>query len=151
MKLAEKWSTDYKRETGNQLFDIELGACIYTFDTAAARLVCVRGHSITPAEPRDASRQKGHPRAPKGDQKGHLIAHSMGGGLDINLVNQSAKVNLGKRWRDIERLAAKNPGTAIAVHMIYEDESDRPSAFEYGYNHPKSGFQIEYFDNPKSN
>lgn len=48
-------------------------------------------------------------------------------------------------------LAAKNPGMAVAVHMIYEDDSDRPSAFEYGYNHPESGFQVEHFDNAQSN
>jgi hypothetical protein len=148
VELAEKWSANYERQTGNQLCDVELGACTYTFDTAAVRLVCVRGRSTTPVGSRDASRQKGHPRAPKGDHKGHLIAHSMGGGLDINLVNQSAKVNLGKQWRDIERLAAKNPGTAVAVHMIYEDDSDRPAAFEYGYDHPESGFQVENFGNP---
>lgn len=147
MELAEKWSANYEKQTGNQLFDIKLGACTYTFDTAAGRLVCVRGHSTTPAGPRDAGRQKGHPRAPKGDHKGHPIAHSMGGGLDINLVNQSAKINLGKQWRDIEKLAAKNPGTAVAVHMLYDDDSDRPAAFEYGYDHPESGFQVEHFEN----
>lgn len=150
MELADAWSASYARQTGNQLFDIELGACTYTFDTAAGRLVCVRGHSTAPSGPRDASRQKGHPSAPKGDHKGHVIAHRMGGGFDINIVNQSASVNLGKQWLNIERLAAENPGTALAVHMIYEDDSDRPAAFEYGYDHPESGFQVEHFHNPRS-
>ena len=95
MRLADKWSASYARQTGNQLFDIELGTYIYTFDTAASRLVCVRGHSTAPSGPRDASRQKGHPSAPQGDHKGH-------------------------------------------------------AAFEYGYDHPESGFQVEYFDNPRS-
>jgi hypothetical protein len=150
MKLAAEWSASYTRQTGNQLFDIELGTYIYTFDTAASRLVCVRGHSTAPPGRRDTSRQKGHPPAPQGDHKGHVIAASMGGGFDINIVNQSASLNLGKQWRDIEKLAAESPGTAVAVHMIYEGESDRPVAFEYGYDHPESGFQVEYFDNPRS-
>lgn len=149
-KLADEWSASYARRTGNHLFDIELGTYSYTFDIEASRLVCVRGRSTAPSGPRDYNRQKGHPSAPKGDHKGHVIAASMGGGFDINIVNQSASVNLGKQWRDIEKLAAETPGTAVAVHMIYEDDSDRPAAFEYGYDHPEWGFWVEHFDNPRS-
>lgn len=149
--LVSKWSSAYERRTGNELFEIDLGACTYSFDTNAGRLVCVRGHSAPPESARDGSRQKGHPRAPRGDHKGHVIAHSMGGGMDMNIVNQAASVNLGKRWRGIETLAAENPGTAVAVHLMYDDDSsDRPTGFEYGYDDPSSGFQVECFENPES-
>lgn len=149
--LASRWSAAYEQETGNELFEINLGTYIYSFDTSAGRLVCVRGHSASPEAPRDSSRQKGHPRAPEGDHKGHVIAHSMGGGMDMNIVNQAAAVNLGKQWRAIEKLAAENPGTAVAIHLIYDDDSsDRPAGFEYGYDNPSSGFQVEHFDNPKT-
>jgi DNA/RNA non-specific endonuclease len=85
-----------------------------------------------------------------GDHKGHVIAHSMGGSMDMNIINQAASVNLGKQWRAIETLAAENPGTAVAIHLTYDDDSsDRPAGFEYGYDDPSSGFQVEQFDNPK--
>lgn len=148
--LASKWSSAYELRTGNKLFEIDLGTCTYSFDTKVGRLVCVRGHSVPPESARDRSRQKGHPRAPRGDHKGHVIAHSMGGGMDMNIINQAASINLGKQWRAIETLAAENPGTAVAIHMVYDDDtSDRPAGFEYGYDDPSSGFQVEQFDNPK--
>jgi hypothetical protein len=145
--VASEWAAAYEGGNGNELLEIELGAFTYTFDAVRKRLVCARGRSTAPTGPRDQSRQKGHPRAPEGDHKGHVIAHGMGGGMDINIVNQAAGVNLGRKWRGIERLAADNPGTSVAVHLIYEDDSDRPAAFEYGVDDPEQGFRIESFEN----
>jgi hypothetical protein len=146
-RAAQEWGADYERNTGNRLYEIDLGPFTYTFDIALKRLVSARGRSIPPTAPRDQARQKGHPRAPDGDHKGHVIAHSIGGGMDINIVAQKASVNLGRRWRQIEVFAAAHPGTAIAVHLIYNDDSDRPASFEYAFEDAKDGFRLESFDN----
>lgn len=146
-RTAQEWSADYERDIGNPLFEIDRGPFTYTFDTTLKRLVSARGHSMPPTVPRDRARQKGHPRAADGDHKGHVIAHSFGGGMDINIVAQKASVNLGRQWRKIEKLAAANPGTAVAIHLIYDDDSDRPAAFEYAFDDRASGFRIESFDN----
>lgn len=146
-ELIAEWAAGYVQQTGNSLVDVELAPYAYTFDIAAERLVCARGHSIAPDGPRDASRQRGHPPAPPGDHKGHVFAHSMGGGMDINLVPQLAAVNLSREWRAIETLAAQNLGMAVAVHLIYDDDSQRPAAFEYGFGHPETGFQLHWWSN----
>lgn len=146
--LAADWAAEYQAQTGNTLVDVQLGSFTYTFDIAAGRAVCVVGQSAAPLAARDNSRQRGHPAPEKGDHKGHLIAHSMGGQMDINIVAQNAALNLSKGWREIETIAAQNPGTAVALHLVYEGDSDRPSAIEYGLDHPDTGFQLEHFDNP---
>ena len=56
---------------------------------------------------RDASRQKGHPKPKKGFVKGHLIAPSIGGGMNINFVPQLRGTNAGEFPR-LENLAQKN-------------------------------------------
>lgn len=149
-ELIAEWAAGYERQTGNSLVEVELGPYVYSFDIAAQRLVCARGHSIAPSAPRDASRQRGHPPAPAGDHKGHVFAHSIGGGMDINLVPQLAAVNLGREWRAIETLAAENLGMAVAVRLIYDDDSQRPAAFEYGFDHPETGFQLHWWSNSAS-
>ncbi len=149
-ELAGNWAAEYQEQTGNTLVDVQLGTYTYTFDVAAGRLVCGVGKSTTPEGSRDNSRQSGHPSAPKGDHKGHVFAHSMGGGMDINIVPQLAALNLGKEWREMERIAAANPGTAVAVHLVYDDNSDRPAGFDYGLDHPDTGFELQHFDNNPS-
>jgi hypothetical protein len=37
--------------------------------------------------------------------RGHLVAHSIGGGTDINLIPQDARLNLSGGWRSLERIA----------------------------------------------
>lgn len=147
-ELVGGWVAEYRTQTGNDLVDVQLGTYTYTFDIAGGRLVCATGHSNPPEGPRDNSRQKGHPPTAEGDHKGHVFAHSMGGEMDMNIVPQSAVLNLGREWRAIETLAAENPGTAVALHLVYGDDSDRPVAFEYGFDHPETGLQLQHFDNP---
>lgn len=146
-ELAAEWIASYLEQSANAVVDVHLGTYTYSFDVGAERLVCAVGHSSTPQGPRDANRQRGHPPAPKGDHKGHVFAHSMGGGMDINIVPQLAAINLGREWRAIETLAAEHPGTAVAVHLIYADDSQRPAAFEYGFEHPETGFQLHRWEN----
>ena len=147
ISLVERWSAEYEAQNNNaDLVNIELGEFTYTFDLSLDRVVCVVGHSSQTRAARDTSRQRGHP-SHRPDDKGHFIAHSMGGGMDINLFAQSAGLNRRGGWRRFERIAAGNPGTFVAIRAIYEDGSSRPSMLDYGIDIPEEGFTIERFDN----
>jgi hypothetical protein len=69
-----------------------------------------------------------------GDDRGHFFAHTMGGGLDINLFPQLASVNRnrGGLWRKLEMEAAEHPGTFCFIRPIYAGLRWRPSRIEYG-------------------
>jgi hypothetical protein len=55
--------------------------------------------------------------------RGHLIPHTAGSGLDINLFLQLAKVNRGP-FRSLERRAIKCPGCFYLVRLIYDSKND---------------------------
>ena len=71
-------------------------------------------------------------------------------GLDINLIPQARSVNRGKgsQWASIERELAKRPGSAVAIRLVYSDDSQRPASFEFGYG-SDSGFRVGHIDNPE--
>jgi hypothetical protein len=73
--------------------------------------------------------------AEAGYERGHLIAHATGGGLDANVFAQARHINRGwspdgRRYRQLERLAAANPGRAIFNRLIYGDDTDVPDLTE---------------------
>lgn len=102
------------------------------------RVVAVWGLSRQePASTRDRARMADYQRGVwsdtyPGDDRGHFFAHTMGGGLDINLFPQLASVNRGGLWRKLEREAAEHPGTFCFIRPIYAGTSWRPSQIEYG-------------------
>jgi hypothetical protein len=102
------------------------------------RVVAVWGTSRSePSHTRDRSRVGGLLRGVwdrrfAGDDRGHFFAHTMGGGLDINIFPQARRLNRGSPWRRMERYCATNPGTFSFVRPIYGNESWRPVALEYG-------------------
>lgn len=150
-KIASYWGAAYERQSGNEIVCVDLGTLTYGFDITAERLVYVTGKTGSP-EVRDRSRQQGSPRpSEKDDEKGHVIATSLGGGMDINLIPQARSVNRGKgsQWASTERELAKRPGSAVAIQLVYSDDSQRPASFEFGYE-TDSGLQVEHIDNPKS-
>lgn len=151
MEIASQWGAAYERQSRNEIVCVDLGTLTYGFDIAAERLVYVIGTTGAP-EVRDRSRQQGSPKpSEKGDEKGHVIATSLGGGMDINLIPQARSVNRGKgsQWASIERELAKRPGSAVAIRLVYSDDSQGPASFEFGYE-SDSGFRVEHIDNPKS-
>ena len=84
--------------------------------------------------------------------KGHLMAHSMGGSLDINVFPQRPGVNRGrteegKRYRAMERYAARNPGSFVFSRLIYGDDTWVPQALEYGILLPEPRLWVERFPN----
>ncbi|HZN76098.1 MAG TPA: hypothetical protein VFC00_31085 [Micromonosporaceae bacterium] len=105
----------------------------------ASRTVAAWTHARNPATPRDRSRQAGFPLssalAGAGYERGHLIAHASGGGLDANVFAQARHVNrgwspAGRRYRQLERLAAANPGCLVFHRLIYGDGADVPDLTE---------------------
>jgi hypothetical protein len=105
----------------------------------ASRTVAAWAHVRAAPSPRDRSRQAGFPLpaalAEAGYERGHLIAHASGGGLDANVFAQARHVNQGwspdgRRYRQLERLAAANPGSPVFHRLIYGDETDVPDLNE---------------------
>jgi hypothetical protein len=116
------------------------------------RLMVVFGCSQRPAADRPRSRIAGFPGSDDRGDRGHFIAHASGGGSDINLFHQDAHLNRGwsaqgKRYREMERYCAANPGLFCFSRPIYADASARPVELEFGVLRPDCTFWIELFDN----
>jgi hypothetical protein len=146
--------------------EIELGTFVYLFDAAPTssgaqgggddRVVVVWGRSSMPATRRDRRRLTGFIPVPaswsgRGRDRGHLVAHALGGGLDLNLVPQWSPLNRGRsaegrRWRALEREASASPQTPLFVRPIYDDATWAPSEFEYGLVRG-GGLHVERFQN----
>jgi hypothetical protein len=110
------------------------------------RLVAVHGRSQVGRGNRRDSLMRKHPLGPihfinpqsriKYD-KGHFIAHSLGGGLHINLFPQSTAVNRGwsesgKLFRSMERYCQEHPGIYCFSRPLYKGHSFHPYEIEYG-------------------
>lgn len=154
-ELVERWATQYDARAGRptQVFEITEGALTFLFDAAptlvgvggphaADRVVAVWGCSRRPEGRRDRARMAGLvPNPPswsgRGRDRGHFVAHSAGGGLELNVFPQASLLNRGRSgpgrtWRQMERYAAKHPGTALFVRPVYEGPGWAPNTIEYG-------------------
>lgn len=146
-RLIDEWAARYREAVpGANLLVVDLDSWSYLFhltssgpeSAIADRVVAAWGKSAAPSAPRDRSRLRGHPGSSRAeDQKGHLIAHASGGGLDINLIKMDGALNTGRtpdgtKFRAMERYCAQHPGTPYFIRPIYDDESDRPSRFDVG-------------------
>jgi hypothetical protein len=87
--------------------------------------------------------------------KGHYVAHSIGGivdGLEMNVYVQRRDFNrgwsaAGKRFREMERYCALNPETFCFSRPIYTDQTARPTFLEFGVLKSNHEFWVECFDN----
>ncbi len=136
-QISSAWAAQYQQQCKGptELVEVNLGSFTYLFDVAQERTVGVYGRSAPTSEARPESRIRGHPSYNRDEtqtDRGHLAAHTMGGGADINLVAQDHAVNIGGAWRGFERYGQENPGTFFAVQVEYETDQDRPSGFVYG-------------------
>jgi hypothetical protein len=167
-RLVDRWTAEYVAVTpwSPEIVEVELGTFVYLFDAAPTlsardtrgedRTVVVWGCSSAPPAQRDRSRLAGFIPVPgswsgRGRDRGHLVAHALGGGLDLNLVPQSSPLNRGpseggRRWRALERQAAASPGTPLFVRPIYADATWSPCEFEYGLVRG-GGLHVERFQN----
>ena len=154
-RLVDRWLTSYKRTTRweTQVLEIDQGELTFLFDAAPTlapdaddegedRVVAVWGRSATPAVARDRGRLAGFLAdrrlwSLRSRDRGHLVAHSAGGGADLNLFPQALALNRGlneegRRWRRLERLVAREPGTPLFVRPLYSSRTWTPAALEYG-------------------
>lgn len=136
-RLKATWAEEYRRGYAQaRIVETDLDGFGYLFDTAAQRIVAAWGVSGGPHHAaRDKSRMAGHPLS-QGPlyHRGHAIAHSLGGGTDINLVPQLGRLNIGP-FRALERLAADNPGSLYFTYWLYDGtagDGQTPSAVEQG-------------------
>lgn len=152
--LLDGWLDAYSAATSwrPEILEIEAGGLGYLFDAAPTlgetgmvgddRVVAVWGRSQRPTSGRNRGRMAGFlpgraAWSARGRDRGHLVAHAAGGGLDMNLVPQDAALNrgrssAGRRWRAMERKAAEHPGTPLFVRPVYTDSSWVPTQIEYG-------------------
>jgi hypothetical protein len=127
-------------------------------DRQEDRVIVVFGRSCPPKAIRDAARMRGYLGKTfevfgHGFDKGHFIAHTLGGDtLDsINWFQQERRLNRGwsvegKVYREMERYCAAHPGTFLFSRPIYGDLTARPDFLEYGV--PREGkLDVRVFDN----
>jgi hypothetical protein len=154
-RLVDEWVGAYKAMSAwtTEVLEIIQGALVYLFDAAPTlkpvvdlpaddRVLGVWGHSQQAANPRDRARLAGFLANPSSWSRarldrGYLVAHAAGGGLDLNLFPQGRNLNRGRSaqgrvWRKMEAYLARNPGTPLFVRPIYAGPSWRPAALDYG-------------------
>lgn len=179
--LPERWMRAYKAITQQptNIVGITAGSFEYLFDYSAElvakgqvsateatcdRLVAVHETSCPPEEVRNRSRMRGFPRGaaevvdPDGRcnyDRGHLIARSIGGGMDMNLFPQRSDVNRGRSkegqlFRRMERFCEQHPGTYCFARPLYLGKMDHPVAVEFGLLRSDGTLWINLFQNAAS-
>ena len=128
--------------------------------TIEPRLVCVYRISAPQKLARDDYRLKGWV-GPTGKMfgaqwdKGHFIAHSLGGAVDgteLNVFVQNRRFNRGwsaegKTYRKMEKYCAAHPRTFCFSRPFYNDQSAKPAFIEFGLLKADNELWIECFDN----
>lgn len=124
------------------------------------RLVVAYGRSAPRPRARDDSRLRGWVGPTQrmfGDRwdKGHYIAHSLGGavhGVEANVFVQRRDLNRGwsedgKRFRKMEKYCVEHPGTLCFARRIYIDGTSRPAWLDFGLVQHGGDLWVEGFDN----
>lgn len=141
----------------DDVVSLEKAGKIATGGNVESRVVYVHGSSATPPVHRDVTRQRGWV-GPTGrffgpdTDKGHFMAHSIGGGLEINIFAQCRHINRGwsergKLYRRMEKYCADNLGVYCFSRPIYGDLSSRPSSLEFGILTSDGKLWVERFEN----
>jgi hypothetical protein len=125
--------------------------------TIEDRLVGVIGVSAPTTGPRNPSRLHGwlgptEKYLGKGRDKGHLMAHYIGGGLDVNVFSQDRALNRGwsaqgKVYRRMEAYCYEHAGTLCFSRPIYADSTSVPRWLEFGLVKDDGTLWVEVFDN----
>ncbi len=87
-----------------------------------------------------------------GRDKGHFIAHAIGGGLDMNVFSQPRALNRGiseqgKVYRLMERCCYDNAGTFCFSRPVYDDATSIPQWVEFGLLRDDGSLWVEVFEN----
>lgn len=178
-ELPWAWGDAYREMVGHQtavhqfndgsfevLFDIASKVEISPDEAVEDRVVAIFGCSMATHAKRDASRMAGFLRgetldqirsSPDGEElikmdRGHYLAHTLGGRTDVNLFPQRREVNRGwsergKVYRSMERYCAAHPGTFCFSRPIYRDLTWIPFEIEYGVLRNAQDLWVERFEN----
>ncbi|SFF84374.1 hypothetical protein SAMN05518801_102145 [Novosphingobium sp. CF614] len=133
----------------------------YLFDIVGERLVGAymvsQGKNPVSRKGEPDDRLKGHPLHDSSlFDRGHTIAHTLGGGCDINVVAQNSTVNRSGRrsmatgFRTLERRAVETPGSLYFVHWLYTGATGGeqvPTGVEQGLLLPRQAPEVYRFDN----
>ncbi|HXU30422.1 MAG TPA: hypothetical protein VN851_07595 [Thermoanaerobaculia bacterium] len=176
-ELPYDWMDAYREMTGRptEILRIDHGQFEYFYDAldllvaqgvvpddpnSESRLVVAVGFSAPLKRSRDDSRLRGWVGRTeilfgKEWDKGHFIAHSIGGaveGIEANVFIQRRDMNRGwsvegKKYRELEKYCCANPGTFCFSRPIYLDLTSRPAWVEFGLLTVEGQFRVEWFDN----
>jgi hypothetical protein len=158
------WCDEYRRRhSPANILEVNVLTAVFVFDKSYERVVLAYGLSVKPKASRDRTRMRQFPdvnigvRAVKGTDalpadRGHFLAHSAGGRLDVNLFPQSRALNRGlspegKLFRRMERYVVANPGVFHYHRAIYDDDTWIPSELEYGVLVDDEGWWVNRFEN----
>jgi hypothetical protein len=148
--LVNVWIDDYRARSGkSDIIETDVSDFSYLFDVNAGRLLAAYGVSKgRHAGKRDASRMAGHPlSAGPLYHRGHAIAHTLGGPTDINLVPQSASVNVGP-FRKLEKEAVATPGSFYFTYWEYaRGSSQQPTGVDQGLLIPGQPAKVKPHNN----
>jgi hypothetical protein len=120
------------------------------------RLVAAHGESRPNTRNRQNSRLRGRPNGPVDliDQarrspydRGHAIAHGLGGILDLGIIPQIRSVNRGGEWRRMERYCQERPGTYCFCRPLYAGLSPHPAEIEFGILKTDATLWVQRFRN----
>lgn len=121
------------------------------------RVVGVLGISLPVRGRRRGSLPKGWVEHPEevdssGRDKGHFIAHAIGGGLDMNVFSQARDLNRGlseqgKVYRLMERYCYENAETFCFSRPVYDDATSIPRWVEFGLLRDDGSLWVEVFEN----
>ena len=84
--------------------------------------------------------------------RGHFLAHAMGGSILTNIFPQKRSTNRGRsndgiKYRQMEKYLTDHPGTFCFARPIYFDFSTRPFILEFGYVTKDYKINVEHFEN----
>jgi len=167
------WQLVYSANTRHQpnFIRFESGGYLYLFDHYSAlepsgevaidqsvqdRVIGVLGRSAPRRAPRRGRRRTWAPPpeelAGAERDQGHFMAHTIGGGLEINIFSQSRTLNQGrsaqgKCYREMERYCRLHAGTLCFARPIYADGTSVPRWLEFGLVREDGSLWVEFFDN----
>src|ERR1019366_2360400 len=137
--------------------ELEVAGEVRYGETIEDRVVAVLAASARAEERRDASRSRGWVGPTQeflGTErdKGHYMAHCIGGGLDVNVFSQERRLNRGwspqgKIYRQMETYCYEQPGTFCFSRPVYADSSSVPRWLEFGLLKTDLSLWVEVFNN----
>lgn len=144
----------------DDLATLEATGAVVPDAQSEARLVAAIGVSQPVSRPRDDARLRGWV-GPTGAMfgnawdKGHFIAHSIGGavdGVEVNVFLQLRALNRGwsaegRAYRRMEAFCATNPGVLCFSRPLYDDLRARPARIEFGVLRPDDTLWVQTFAN----